>query len=107
MKIDKNELANKQNMFLIKKLTASDLALAKELIVYWETEDGKTNPKIPSDAYLQNLISRADFHVFVAIADDRVVGGISAYELIMFPKEEVEMFLYEIGVHEDYRQKGI
>ena len=91
----------------IKKLSQSEISLAKELIILWEMEDGNLNPKIPNDNYLNDLLSKNSFHVFVALENNKVVGGLTAYELEMFPKEETEMFLYEIGVHENYRQKGI
>jgi len=93
--------------YTIQKLSRFNLSLAKELIRFWQTEDGIQNPMIPSDDYLNKLLSQDSFHVFVAVENEIIVGGLTAYELIMFPKEEVEMFLYEIGVHEDYRQKGI
>jgi aminoglycoside 3-N-acetyltransferase I len=91
----------------IKKLGAGDLSLARQFIAQLHVEDGAIDPIAPKDGYLANLLSSDTFHVFVALDGDRVAGGLSAYELQMFPKEEKEMFLYDIEVIAPYRQKGV
>lgn len=92
---------------MIKKLNKTDLLLAKSLITVWLKDDGIPNPKLPPDAYLDKLLNKADFYIFVAIEGDQVVGGLTAYEIPMFYRMENEMFLFEIGVSKSYRQKGI
>ena len=92
---------------IIKRLSPADIAQAKELIRVWQ-EDGFAPKKlIPGDESLYNLISSGGFHAIVAIADERIVGGLTAYELTMFDKEEKEMFLYDIAVIKGYRNEGI
>lgn len=91
----------------IKKLSAKDISLAKELIILWKTEDGIENPQPPNDLYINTLLAKNSFHIYVALINKAVVGGLTAYELPMFPEEETEMFLYEIGVHQDHRKQGI
>jgi aminoglycoside 3-N-acetyltransferase I len=93
--------------YIIKKLVPADLSIAKQLIKLWQTEDGYVNPIIPNDNYLHDLLSKDSFHFFVAMKEELVIGGLTAYELSMYKEEETEMFLYEIGVEENYRQKGI
>ena len=93
--------------YAIKKLSSADVSLAKQLIMLWEEEDGVLNPVIPNDKYVEDLLSKDHFHVFVAMDEDVIIGGLTAYELPMFKEEINEMFLYEIGVEENYRQKGI
>lgn len=94
-------------MFTITKLTSTDLPLARELLREWFLDDGIADPMLPVDAYLKKLLAQQTFHVYVATVGGRVVGGLSAYELTMFDKEENEMFLYEIGVSQQFRQRGI
>jgi ribosomal protein S18 acetylase RimI-like enzyme len=53
------------------------------------------------------MLIRDDFHVIVALENDGLVGGLTAYEMQMFKSEITEMFLYEIEVAESHRQKGI
>jgi aminoglycoside 3-N-acetyltransferase I len=93
--------------YSIKKLSLTDVKLAKELIRLWQAEDGMQHSATPNVDYLADLLSRDSFHVYVALMDNVVVGGLSGYELPMFPEEVTEMFLYEIGVDEGHRKNGI
>ncbi|MEM1137797.1 MAG: GNAT family N-acetyltransferase [Bacteroidota bacterium] len=91
----------------IKKLGKNDQLLAKQLLEEWYKDDGQLNPSFPKEKYLSSLLNKEDFHAFVAVVNNLVVGGLTAYELPMFDVEANEMFLYEIGVSKAYRQKGI
>lgn len=93
--------------FSIQKLAETDLALAKELLLEWQRDEPESAKPIPEDAHLNHLLKRADFHVYVALVKGKVVGGLTAYEMMMFDQEENEMFLYEIGVSAAHRKKGI
>lgn len=75
--------------------------------IFFQLDDGLENPTAAGDRYLTNLLSRDDFHVLAAIEKDRVVGGLTAYELVKYKREETEMFLYELGVCESHRRRGI
>ena len=92
---------------VIKRLEARDALLAIELIAAWQQDGFAMKKPIPAGEYLHRLMSDAAFHVIVAIADNKVVGGLTAYELTMFDKEETEMFLYDIAVIKGYRNEGI
>lgn len=98
---------NRLSTFQIKKLQSTDLTLAQELIKVWSVDDGIKNHKIPSDKYLHQLLSKKDFHVYVVLADEEVAGGLTAYELQLFDTEIKELFLYEIGIIEKYRRRGM
>ena len=93
--------------YKITKLTTADVLLAKRLIYEWQVEDGVQEPVVPGDEYLQKLLGQDTFHAFVATDESLVIGGLSAYEMRMFTSEEDEIFLYEIGVNEHYRQRGV
>lgn len=90
----------------IQKLLPGDLQLAKELIRCWHEEEER-QPPLPPDQYLTRLLTDMSFHLLVAIADGRVVGGLSAYELPMLYESITEMFLYEIGVSAEARKQGV
>jgi aminoglycoside 3-N-acetyltransferase I len=91
----------------IKKLSPTDIDLARQLIQLWNEQDQIEDPPVPSEPYLSNLLSTEGFHVYAAVWEGKLIGGLTAYELAMFKEEIKEMFLYEIGVHEQYQQKGI
>lgn len=94
-------------MYRYKKLDTSETDLAKALILWFQQDDRVAQPIAPSDYYLRNLLVREDFHILVAMDGDKVIGGLTAYELPMYKEEVNEIFLYEIGVDEDYRMKNI
>lgn len=93
--------------YVIKKLTSTDTLQAQELVALWQAEDGITGVPIPRAHYLERLLKQDNFHAFVATFNNEVIGGITAYEMPMFTEETTELFLYEIGVREPHRQKGI
>lgn len=93
--------------YTIKKLEKSDTTLAKQLIKGWYMDDGVPQVIYPKDKYLYKILNRPNFHAYVALIEEQVVGGLTAYELEMFDTEENEMFLFEIGVSQGYRTQGI
>jgi len=93
--------------FTIEKLGPGGLELAKELILFYQQDDGISYPVVPSDDYLRDLLSKEIFHILVALKDNALIGGATAYELDMYKKEVKEMFLYEIAVRPEYRGNGI
>ena len=93
--------------FNIEKLGPGGLGLAKELILFFQQDDGISYPVVPSDDYLRNLLSKDSFHMLVALKDNALIGGATGYELDMYKKEVKEMFLYEIAVRPEYRGNGI
>jgi len=92
---------------IVKKLSPNDISLARQLILLFQTEFEEKYTQISEDNYLLDLLSKDSFHVFVAMKDEIVIGGLTAYELPMFNEETKEMFLYDIAVDKNHWQKGI
>jgi aminoglycoside 3-N-acetyltransferase I len=93
-----------------KRLTHNDLPLFRELIVLFAKEfDGKVMQEsvLPNDEYLKRLLAKDDLHVVVALKNEKVIGGLTAYELEMYSKKGKEMYLYDLAVDEDHRRKGV
>ena len=93
--------------FIIKKLQPADVSQAQELIKIWQEDGFAAKATIPGNDYLHQLMAGGNFHVIVAVVNGRVVGGVTAYELTMFDKQEKEMFLYDIAVSREHRNKNI
>ncbi|MEZ5427973.1 MAG: GNAT family N-acetyltransferase [Pyrinomonadaceae bacterium] len=94
--------------FHFKKLDSGDVRSAKHLFRLFQLDEGAENPTQASDEYLEKLLARDDFHVVVATSENgEVIGGLTAYELRKYKREATEMFLYEIGVAESFRRRGI
>lgn len=94
-------------MSKIIKLQPTDVALARDLFTLFQLEDSNSSPTQASDGHLQKLLQRSDFHALAAVTDNKVLGGLAAYELVKYKTETVDMFLYEITVKQDHRQQGV
>lgn len=85
----------------IRQLTEIEPALLKELNslfdtgTEWDVEQGN------------KFLSNQSNALFVAYWDERMVGFITGYRLQRFDKRVAEVLLYEIGVGENFRRKGI
>lgn len=94
----------------IRKLSSDEIGLAKQLFILFERvfNDAEISAdELPDDRYLADLLSRESFHVFAAVAEGNIVGGITAYEMPMYMKKEKELYLYDLAVDAAYRRKGI
>jgi len=90
----------------IKRLTKEDLSYFTSLInlfnLVFEEES-----KIGSEANSLRLLNSAGFIAIVAIAENEVVGGLTAYELPMYYSDSSEIFLYDLAVKPEYQRMGI
>ncbi len=94
--------------FEIKKIGNHEIATAQALILmFGDDRSDDENFTFADDDYTALMLARDDFHVIVALAGGRLIGGLTAYEMKMFKRPTTEMFLYEIEVAEAYRRQGI
>ena len=94
----------------IRKIGSNDLALAQGIfLLFKKIFDGIEMPlsELPDEEYLKHLLATPTFHLWGAIADDKIVGGLTAYKFEMYLKEEKEAYLYDLAVDEKYRRQGI
>ncbi len=97
-------------IYTYKQLTANDLDQMKQLLKLFGqafNEPSSYQDHVPSDTYLQSLLSQSHFIVVVALDGDTVVGGLAAYELKKFEQERSEMYIYDLAVSEPHRRQGI
>lgn len=59
----------------------------------------------PTPEWTTSFLAADDHHLLAAFEDDTMVGFVSGVETI-HPDKGTEMFLYELGVHEDHRRRG-
>jgi len=90
----------------IKRLTKEDLSNFTALInlfnLVFEEES-----KIGSEANSLRLLNNDGFIAIVAIAENEVVGGLTAYELPMYYSDSSEIFLYDLAVKPEHQGNGI
>lgn len=93
--------------FEIRILMSAEFELARELFTLFQIDDGIKNPTGASNDYVKNLLSRNDFHAIAAFENEKIIGGLTAYELVKYKRETSEMFLYEIVVDKNFRRGGV
>jgi aminoglycoside 3-N-acetyltransferase I len=94
----------------IKKFGPDDISLAQEtFLLFKKVFDGIdiTSKELPDEPYLKHLLATPTFHMWGAMADNKIVGGLTAYEFEMYLKKEKEAYLYDLAVDEKYRRQGI
>ncbi|NEP20453.1 MAG: GNAT family N-acetyltransferase, partial [Leptolyngbya sp. SIO4C1] len=96
--------------FEIKRLRGNDILLMRDLLECFGTEFNEPDTyqeKQPSDQYLGKLLDSPTFIAVVARVENRVVGGLTAYELKKFEQTRSEIYIYDLAVKESFRRKGI
>lgn len=91
----------------IRKIGIADLALFQELISVFEAVFEMQNFQMPDDQHLQHLLNKEEFHVFVAMAKDQVVGGLTAYSLQQYYSTMPLVYIYDLAVRTDFQRQGI
>ena len=94
----------------LRRLSAVDLPLLRQLnALFGEAfEDAKTyGTDPPSDAHLSTLLAKEHVVVLAAVAGERVLGGLVAYELDKLEQARREIYLYDLAVAAEHRRSGI
>ena len=89
------------------KLNAKDIEKFKQLILVFEEIFEMPNFLLPEEKYLIQLLMRDDFFVFVAVADNKVVGGLTAYTLQQYYSVSPLVFIYDIAIRTDAQRQGV
>jgi len=91
----------------IKKLGSTDINQFKELIRVFEDVFEMKGLSMPGDNYLQNLLDTDSFFVFIALMDNKVVGGLTAYILQQYYSSSPLVYIYDLAVRTELQRQGI
>lgn len=58
-------------------------------------------------SYLANLLENPQFLLLVAKAEDKIVGGLTAYLLPGYQTKKSSIFIYDLGVETNFQRQGI
>lgn len=94
----------------IRHLTADDLPLMDALLttfgeVFGDVETYSGNR--PTADYLRRLLGGESFIALAALKEDRVIGGLAAYELRKFEQARSEIYIYDLAVSAAHRREGV
>jgi aminoglycoside 3-N-acetyltransferase I len=95
----------KNDIVEYKKLQRGDDSEFSELVVLFNKEFESSD--YVNFTNIKRLLNNPNFTCFVAYRNNRVVGGLTAYELEMYDQEESSMYLYDLAVNKEYQRKGI
>jgi ribosomal protein S18 acetylase RimI-like enzyme len=89
------------------KLSHKDIDKFAALICLFEEVFEMTDLTIPQEKHLQQLLAKEDFFVFVAVADSKVVGGLTAYSLQQYYSVLPLIFIYDLAVKTAIQRQGV
>jgi hypothetical protein len=74
----------------IKKLDGNNITLTREVFILFKRIFDEVEihlSHLPDVPYINALLDKNGFHDFAAIFNDKVIGGLTAYELNMYLKK--------------------
>jgi aminoglycoside 3-N-acetyltransferase I len=89
------------------KLAADDLGRFKALIRLFENVFEMKDFEMPADSYLSTVLTRPDFLSFVAVLNNEVVGGLTAYTLHQYYRPRPLVYIFDLAVLTKYQRQGI
>jgi aminoglycoside 3-N-acetyltransferase I len=96
--------------FEIERLSSRQIAEMREALrVFADSFEEEENffSAPPGDAYHRRLLSDGRFVLLAAKSDGKVVGALSAYELMKYEQERSEFYIYDLAVAKPFRRRGI
>src|SRR5690606_7034167 len=91
----------------IKRLDVGNIGSFQELLLVFEKVFEMEDFSMPNQDYLQRLLGKDGFHVFVAVLDERVVGGLTAHTLPQYYSTMPLVYIYDLAVATELQRKGI
>jgi aminoglycoside 3-N-acetyltransferase I len=62
---------------------------------------------MPTSEYLGELLGKENFHVFVALKEDSVIGGLTAYTLNQYYSQKPLAYIFDLAVASLWQRQGI
>src|SRR3712207_4134729 len=91
----------------IKRLHDGDVLLAQQLIQLFREVFERGDELEAEPHYLAQLLRNSAFVALIALHSNKVIGGLTAYQLPMYYSAYSEMFIYDIAVSAEYQRNGI
>lgn len=91
----------------IKKLSVNNVSCFENLIILFEEVFEMKKFSIPKSEYLRELLAKENFHVFVALKEDSVIGGLTAYTLNQYYSEKPLAYIFDLAVANLWQRQGI
>ena len=93
--------------FTCRKLDSGDIAYLVQLVKLYEDVFEMKNFSMPGESHLQTLLDDDKIIFFVAMLDNEVVGGLTAYILPSVYATLAEVYIYDVAVETKHQRKGV
>jgi aminoglycoside 3-N-acetyltransferase I len=100
-------MSSEQPTIAVQRLSPADLNRLIELIRLYERAFEMKDFMLPGQPYLQSLLERPDVSFLVALIDNQVVGGLTAYDLPSVYSAANEVYLYDLAVVPEWQRRGV
>ncbi|HET8671063.1 MAG TPA: AAC(3)-I family aminoglycoside N-acetyltransferase [Candidatus Saccharimonadales bacterium] len=93
-----------------RRLGSDDLQPMRDLLGVFAEAFGEPNTYLaapPRDSYFRCLLSQDHFIALIAVKEEQVVGGLTAYVLYKFEQQRSEIYIYDLAVAKTHRRRGI
>lgn len=91
----------------IKILSHKDISDFAELIDVFEDVFEMRNFIKPDTKYLEEVLTKPDFLVLIAKANNKVLGGLTVYILDQYYSKKPLAYICDLAVLKDFQRKGI
>ncbi len=95
-----------QNSYKISRIQANDIGQFIELIDLLN-EVFEESSKVASEKQLKKLLQKPEFHAISVIKEDKIIGGLTAYELERYYTDKSELYIYDMAVKKELHNQGI
>ena len=82
----------------IEKLDHNDINKFTELIRVFEDVFEMKDFIMPDEIYLQQLLEKDGFFVFVALLDNKVAGGLTSYTMPQYYSKSPLVYIFDLAV---------
>jgi aminoglycoside 3-N-acetyltransferase I len=89
------------------KLKASDADKFAQLIDLYEDVFEMEDFRKPPAEYLRRLLENDALIVFVALAGETVIGGLTAHALPSVYFQAAEIYVYDLAVKREFQRRGV
>ena len=91
----------------INQLDKSNLKTFQNLIQLFNEVFEVENTAIANDLHLKNLLQKKEFIAIVAMQENIVIGGLTAYEMPMYSSNYSELYIYDMAIKTEFQRMGI
>lgn len=93
--------------FEVVRLHKGDIKLFVKLIELFHEVFDSEDKRMADKSHLKKLLHKDGFIVLAAVHGNKIIGGLTAYEMPLYYSSGSEVYIYDMAVDTAYQRKGI